>query len=248
MQTLFRWTRCDGPARLGAIAYAAVVLGITATSQAGTIPIPVSNPSFESPALTDGNFTDGSGAIPGWTTSNLHAGVYNPTSADYSNAGGQGTPNGGDGSQVGFIVIEDPPHPAIVSVSQTLSTALADSTEYSLTIALGTRLDRSSAGYTVELLAGSNVIASETNAITLLNGQLTDRTITYTSLANDPNAGQPLGILITNTISTFIATTDFDNVRLTATAVPDVPEPAGVTLALCGLAGVLACRLRRRQR
>jgi hypothetical protein len=63
--------------------------------------------------------------------------------------------------------------------------------------------------------------------------------------AGDPAAGQHIGIELESTVSaqlTTFANWDFDNVRLTA-----APEPATLSLAALGFAGLLVGRVRSRQ-
>ena len=74
---------------------------------ATSISVDVANASFELQNVDDGK--DSAAATPaGWTTTigggtaygDAWVGVWNPTSADFANAGGNGTPQGGEGSKI----------------------------------------------------------------------------------------------------------------------------------------------------
>jgi len=91
-------------------------------------------------------------------------------------------------------------------------------------------------GYSVALLAGSTVLASESSLMPN-NGWLTS-TVNYTALAGNPLLGTALTILLT----TGGTQVNFDNVRLD---VSPVPEPETYALLLAGL-GLVGFAVRRR--
>src|SRR5690606_1947430 len=108
-------------------------------------------------------------------------GVMDPTSAQYTGTTNDANPiPGGNGDQVGYITINSLT-PNTVSVSQTLPDPI-QAGEFEFTMAIGSRLDRASAGYLLELLAGETVVAQEADAINLNDfaGTLNDRTISFT--------------------------------------------------------------------
>ena len=73
----------------------AVIVVFLSFAQVGAVPVPVNNPSFESPVAAEGEFVGADGWLispgPGY------AGVYNPTVAQ--------VPVVPDGTQVGFAGI-----------------------------------------------------------------------------------------------------------------------------------------------
>ena len=106
-------------------------------------------------------------------------------------------------------------------------------------------------GYRVALMAGGVEIAFDDNTLagSIIDGGFATSTIVFETGAGHAQLGQDLGIRLVNLniIDTTDATTtaadlevDFDNVRLSAQA---VPEPG--TSALLGLGGLLIARRRR---
>src|SRR5580704_10670523 len=88
--------------------------------------IPVNNFSFESPALSPGDFS--SGAIPSWTLSGTGLeGVDNPSAGYFSTA----VPNG---SQAAFIYLPGAGESGLIS--QDVGALIANAT-YSLTVSVG---------------------------------------------------------------------------------------------------------------
>ena len=99
-------------------------------------------------------------------------------------------------------------------------------------------------GYTIELFAGSTLIASQTNAVTSTAGTFTDATFFVDSDTLDSSLpGQSLSLVFTQTSTSQGAATDFDNVRFTAAA---VPEPGAWGLFGLG-ALVLGGAMKRRK-
>lgn len=215
-----------------------VVLLAAQTAYAQATSIWVANASFELPVYADGQF--GSPFLNqqggyGWSFSN--SGIYNPPANTYSAAGDNGTPNGAHGIQVGYSLlgVSNATLQRLIGPDDILGNSddpiLTASSVYSLTISIGARLPGNQygidpfGGYTFQLLAGSTVIAQETNAFTPAPGSFADRTITVdTDTLNSSLLGQPLVISFASTFSN--AVTDFDNVRLTVTTA--VPEPVTI--------------------
>lgn len=219
------------------------MLLVSSAALAGTISIPIVNPSFEAPDLSTGNnpgqiFGSSGGTwvsvpVPGWS---LYNGLYNPV----PNAVVQTSPlpaGATDGNQV--LGINQG------SVYQILSSTLQDNTTYTLSVDVAQRTDDPTIIYWVYLYAGQPgnwpFLAVDFNTLHPVAGNWLTSTISYTSGPNDPFAGQSLVIML----GADRQQTVFDNVRLTATDV--VPEPGSWLLAASGL-GVLVRKLRRASR
>ena len=185
--------------------------------------IPVQNASFE---ITSTLIACGSGCffnfgpIPDWTTTSPGpAGSWHPTSA-YPPP---------DGS---FIAYSNGG-----TISQTLSTMLAPNTTYTLIVAVGDRPDGFTNTYTIALDAGGIVLNSRSGSSAAITpGTFADQTVTFTTGASVP--AEDLAIVLTSDGQQI----DFDNVRLTAST---VPEPSSLSL-LAGALGVMFLALRLR--
>jgi hypothetical protein len=204
----------------------AFVLAIA--THAAAVPITVANPSFETPVLTDGQFTQGAG-IPGWTAPG-NQGVWNPSASQVALVP--------DGLQIGFSNGG--------TVSQVLGDVLAADTAYTLEVDALRRIDGCCGNptFTIELLAGSTVLDSESLDYTLLApGAIVTLTAAFATGAAHPALGQPLSIRLTS----LGQQSDFDDVRLDATAVNGaVLEPASLVLLASGLVGLAATVRKRR--
>ncbi len=158
-------------------------------------PIAISNPSFESPTLSPGSFNIAD--ITGWSVINTgNPGVFRPSSISFDSAfDGVQTlySNGG-------------------TVFQTIPTALAPNTVYTLGVSVGRRRDFITfPGFTVELRAGGTVLASANqNNIRLPDpGKFERLTLTYVS----PRTVSP-GQLLEIRFKSNGAQTNFDFVTL----------------------------------
>lgn len=201
--------------------------GISVLPFEGGVPLTIYNPSFEEPALSDGDLAEGPGTIGGWVfsgTPNTYVGIFNPPTGSYPPAGGSGTPDGADGSNVAYLFNNGGPGES-VSVTQTLSETLLANAQYLLVVAIGKFLpdqpyDFSTyAGYRVELLAGSTVIASDSDTIDPLTGEFRDAFAAVSSTDVAPALiGQPLSINLTISATEEDRSTHFDFVRLTRRA------------------------------
>lgn len=216
-----------------------VAVGLLSAASASADSLPINNAGFETPALSASGYTF---SIPGWNTAPAfrgNVGVFYPGAAQYPG----GIPEGNN------VAFSKGPW-----ISQTLTSTLQPNTLYTLAVDVGYRSDNSVApfiGYTISLLAGNTVIATSSTT-TPAAGQWITSFASYTSLAADPLAGQPLQILLTVSNPNGGHQVNFDNVRLDATeassALPPVtavPEPGTLALLGTGLIG-LARRLSRR--
>ena len=217
------------------------VIGAEASAESISVP----NQGFEDPATTTLVLTSS------WVKVNNSASVnaYNPYQFNGGNAyyvganrttdpanGGSGYPGIG-GENLAFVYQQA----AGAGMSQMLSATLAANTTYTLTVAEGARngsFGGPFSGSTIELLAGTTVIASSTDNVGPTPGTFVDQTATlansslYSSLV-----GQPLTIELLTSLPFTRANqaTDWDNVRLDAvSAAPAVPEPSSLSLLLAG--------------
>jgi hypothetical protein len=241
-------------------------------------PISITNPGFDdiSGELVQGEFTFG--PLNGWDLydpGNITAGgmggtyyIGTLTPFELDPVGNPGVyeyfPNGADeGNRMGiafnFDGSEDGGEYGMV---QTLADTLQPSTQYTLQVRIGNITSGWNSnetqffdllgfpGYRVDLLAGSNVLASDNNTLDGLipEGAWATSTVTYTS-PGTVTPGQNLGIRLVNLnngagipVNNDIEV-DFDNVTLNATP---IPEP-GVFSLLLGLGGLVYVVWRKRQ-
>jgi len=227
---------------------AVVSLGTTAHA----VVIPVPNASFESPVLADGT---SSAPITGWTAtgSNFLAPAYNPVNANYAGATGGNLPGTANGAQAADIFTGGAGGGTLTTTAP-VTTFLANTT-YTLTVAIGARLDYSNGqgmsihGAVISLLGNGGMTAGSLtfDTTTLTKGTFADFTTTFTTGASGGLVGQGLWISL-GTFSEGSMAIDFDNVRLTDSNVAvggNVPD-AGSTAALLGLSLVGLFGLRRK--
>jgi hypothetical protein len=231
----------------------AIFVALTAGTRAGAAPVAVPNFSFEIPATVTETIT------ANWVQVNeppATADAYNPYQNEGGNAfyvganpatnpanNGPGYP-GIVGQNLGFIFGQTSGTPAGTGLMQTLTATFQPNTQYTLTVAEGDRNGSTALGFLgsqIELLAGSTVIASATDVAGPAPGSFKDQ-VAFLASSNALPAlfGQALTIALLTTTpgsspnGTIGPATDWDNVRLDATA---VPEPASI--ALIGTAAVM---------
>ena len=231
-----------------------MLIGAASLFEAAASPIVISNPGFETASLsisgngTYSNLVAGStitsvaGTLPSWTLNSstvaAAAGGFSPSA---------GSPNWNStwwgGNNIAYIQVGLAG--ATVSLSQTLSDTLLNDTTYTLSALIGNRLFGDLENYSLQLLAGSTLLASASNNVALTNGTFGTDSLTYSSGSSNALAGQALTIRLLSTGVAGSGTNNpteafFDNITLdavTAGASP-VPEPAtgwvsaGLLLAL----------------
>lgn len=172
-------------------------------------------------------------------------------------------PNGAaDGARVAIVFNYVGSHGTAYGLVQMLAATLQAQTTYTLhvdigNIASGIALDNTPynldgfPGYRVDLLAGNTVLASDNNTLagSILDGTFGLSVVQFTTGASDESLiGQQLGIRLVSlnqfdpAAPTADLEVDFDNVRLTATAIPEPAASAWFALIAC----VGALLLRRR--
>lgn len=197
----------------------------------------IANQSFEDSLLDDGGIA-GHPRNKGWTfhyTNSSISGVLNPTSTYYPGGAGLGTPGGADGARTGFVynnlAVAD--ESQLCSIEQTLGAILMRETIYQLSVAVGKSEDAVYGGYRLELFAGDSLIGFQENAVDPPPGTFTDVGFTVVADTLDPVLfGESLKIRLSATSLAYNTGTDFDNIRLTATI---VPEPATIWLIITTL-------------
>lgn len=206
--------------------------------QAAAVSIAVPNADFEATALGNSAIAAGDFA-PGWAFVGGTHGVYNPSTAFYNNPQITDPPNAGvigtmSGDTVAFFF-------STVNSHMTATTAhdVVAGETYALTVSVGWRDNGNSLGATyIALFDGDSQLARHNvTAAELQLGTFTDVSLSYTTTAADSGK---LRVRLGHDSGNF---SDFDNVRLSVSA---VPEPASWAL-MAGGAGLLLA-LRRRLR
>src|ERR1700730_57953 len=236
------------PKLRGRIFHFLLIVTTMFTLSAASIMVP--SFSFESPAQTNGaNNNGGNGnttAITNWTISappsNTDNGVYHPLAGFTST---NPLPAPADRNQLAYLV-PGAGNTSSITSSASLGTVAANML-YTLTVALGNRSDNlffDTGTYTIDLLANGVSVAEATRAgSTITHGTFSDLSATFVSPASGPLIGESLTIRLSATAGSANDEAIFDNVRLTASS---VPEPAISTMIIGGMAALVWWRRRRR--
>ena len=201
--------------------------------------ITVLNPSFETATLpsssaigTFNNLLTGSGTLANWTAtgaSSNSAGAFAPNNSSFN----WGNNVWWSGSNVAYLVDQGP---STNSLSQTLSATLANDTIYTLSALIGRNFFQGTPNYSLQLFAGSTLLASASN-LALASGTSGTDSLVFSSGANNALAGQLLQIVLTSTgVNQGTTQAYFDNVSLDGTTTgSSAPEPGTWVLTAAGL-------------
>jgi hypothetical protein len=231
---------------------------VLASSAARATSVTLANPSFETPTIaSDGSFVtapSASGTFNGWgfleTTNGgnsfLDFGIENPSAAEYNGAANGGTPSGADGTDVAFLNNNNTG--GITEIYQDAG-ILAANTTYTLTIAVGQRLDRTNGSVLMALIDaasgsgdpfGTGTILNSTTGVSSVAGTFQDFITTFTT-GNSVSGDLYIGAKY---VGNGTVQASLDNVRLTAV----VPEPSSVVMVMLSGIGMLVGFRRSRRR
>jgi hypothetical protein len=230
----------------------AIAFAATAISAHGASVV-INNHSFETPTLADGANTNsgaGTGVFHSWNyvvqngASFEDFGIENSGGGAYTGAAGGGTPSGADGINVGYLNQDN--SGLFTGIFQNVGSLQAN-TQYTMTIAIGQRLDRTNGSIefglynaatgATDIWGVGTALVTDTEVSTVA-GSFQDFAVTFTTGATVSN-DLYVAARYTETGANLIQAS-LDNVRLDATV---VPEPSA---ALLGGLGVLAMLRRRR--
>lgn len=204
-----------------------------ATDGGTTTPVAVQNPSFEAPFLNAGTYV--TSTVPmGWQAygaidnGSRSVGALNPSSTQLY------LDPAPDGRNVGVVFlldrVGDPSYFANspAGLQQTLTDTLAANSDYTLIVDVGNiKTDGSPQhpfdfsgfpNYRIDLLAGGQVLAADSNGLKPGEGRFLQSTVRYSTGAQHPQLGMPLGIRLVNLNSAVGTEVNFDNVRLQRTS------------------------------
>jgi hypothetical protein len=208
---------------------------LTAGLAFGQVNVPVTNPSFEDPALDSGAFTqysvDGAATSPGWTPNeaNLYGIADLTGDADVP-------PGAADGDNALWFNGSDGGSDTLGFVTQDITEPIVGGETYTLTVAINQRQEFAVVPYLVQLLEDSVMVAEDDNSVDVTPADLWDSTIVEWTAPQDSD-GNLLTILLGESVNTGIQI-NFDDVVLTRT-----PEPGSLMLLAFG--GLAFLRRRR---
>jgi uncharacterized protein (TIGR03437 family) len=201
-----------------------ILAAMPATAQSITI----QNPSFETATLplnigagpfsqlvANSTYSQSGGTLANWTASSTTLDAA--AGAIASKPGAGWTPAWWAGNNIGYIQLGGA---GTASLSQTLTTTLQNGVTYTLSALVGRPINNGLGfNYALQLWAGTTMLASASNFLGLpLNSSGTD-SLSYSSGANNPQAGQPLMIVLTSTSAGNSTQGYFDSISLTSSSV-----------------------------
>jgi len=213
-------------------------------------PITIVNPSFEADTVPNGSSGTQSywyiGSFTGWAFSGTYGGWYHPAQPAYPGGGNDNNPASGipDGVQVAWLSNNGG---GTNKLSQVLSATLQSNATYAFSFYVGRRADLVlPASYSVELLAGSNVLATLVDPVVATAGTFQQYTLSYTTPFFDPLAGQSLGLALLAAGGAG-GQVNFDNLSLTVVTNANtyIPEPAVLWLMASGISALAALRMAK---
>lgn len=195
------------------------------------------------------HFFSSGGTLPNWTVAsnsvNTAAGGFAPSAG-----GNNWTSTWWSGSNIGYL--QSTANGATVSLSQVLGDNLLNDTTYTLSALIGNRTFGAGLNYSMQLFAGSTLLASS-SALNLSDNTFGSDSLVFNSGANNPLAGQALMVRFSTTGSGSFLEAFFDNVALDAVTANNgggannpVPEPSSIALTMLGGLGLLAARAHRK--
>lgn len=231
-------------------------LGLAGSVAASAASVTINNYSFETPTIvadgTSVNSGAGTGVFNSWnyTVTNGASfedfGIENPAATAYTGAATTGTPSGAYGVNVAYLNQNNSGLTA--SIFQDVG-LLAANTTYTLTIAIGQRLDRVNGSLQIGLLNGvagatniwsTGTLLNSTTGVSSIAGTFQDFQVVFTT-GSSVSGDLYVGALYT---ADGKVQASFDNVRLDATSA--IPEPSTYA-ALLGSVTLGAALVRRRR-
>ena len=213
-------------------------------------PIAIVNPSFEADTVPNGSSGTQNywytGSFTGWAFSGTYGGWYHPAQPAYPGGGNNNSPASGipDGVQVAWLNNNGS---GDNKLSQVLSATLQSNATYAFSFYVGRRADFVlPTNYSVELLAGSNVLATLVNPVVATAGTFQQYTLSYTTPFFDPLSGQSLGLALLASGSAG-GQVNFDNLSLTVVTNANtyIPEPAVLWLMASGISALAALQMAK---
>ena len=218
--------------------------------------IPIQNAGFESGILAQNGNGTFSQLIPGSTIfatgGTLDNWIASSSTVGAAAGGFAPSPGGGvnwtstwwTGNNIGYLQATS----GTVALSQTLAATLLNDSTYTLSALVGRRIFTPVLNYSIQLWAGSTMLASASNLALASNSSGSD-SVTYASGSSNPLAGQTLSIVLRSTNAGSVTEAFFDNVSLDVVApVSGVPEPSTMGLVVLGIAAGIFRTARRRVR
>ena len=233
------------------------VLMLPTLGRAATLTI--ANFDFETGGLADNSNSAFPGviptnwqAVPGAGPGGSFYGYYNPANDPGGYTSGVTGSPGITGTMSGPNVFYFGSATNGQGIQQTLSSTFSLSTDYTLTVARGTRNSNFNNSLRMQLFAGSILLASRDVAPEPVGSRGTFLDYSTSYAASVANNSANAGLVGQSLMIRFLeidnpgnpqAEVDIDNVRLVTAA--GVPEPSGVSLLILGVGGVMAMRRRR---